>query len=227
MATDDSAWYIELPVETDELTMADDAVDALQSKWDGWEPNDGDLEVVLIEALASLAAPVARQAALGTEEIFRIFGVELVGVPYQDGSPATTTVTFTLTDTELHTVPDGSEIDIDGVAFLTYAVHALPGYDLADLQLRIDAMLADWLSPAGFATSKFGDPGVQIGNWIGTNIVRKNSVIDRIGDVEGVDYIDSVTLSGGTPVGTGDVQMAGTVALPRIGVVTGTVSGPP
>jgi hypothetical protein len=381
----DQDWYVEVPIETDEQTMADGAVERLQDQWEGWEPNEADLEVVQIEALAGIAAPVAQQASVATEEIFRAFGIKLVGVPFQEGTYAATTVTFTLIDTAPYTVPGGSEVDLDGVAFqttddasnlpggslistvpvvcsvigeagnglgvsasrisalafvtdvtadamssggvepqsdadylgylsrklqlradtlvtkrdheywaldwpgvgrayalttadrhvtiyvateagevvdsatktamladmanyrlvntittladptytvvnVTYIVHALPGYDTADLKLRANAMISDWLTPSGFAQPKFGDPGVQQGNWMGTNIVRKNSVIDRLGDVEGVDYIDSVTLStptaGATVDGNGNVVMTGTIALPRTGVLTGTTMAP-
>jgi hypothetical protein len=57
-------------------------------------------------------------------------------------------------------------------------------------------------------------------------VVRKNVAIDRIADVEGVDYVDSVTL-GPAPNGQGDVVMAGAVALPRStqAGLSGTVSG--
>jgi hypothetical protein len=357
MSVDDSAWYIEVPLETDELALADDAVDVLQGTWADWEPHDGDLEVVLLEALAGMASALAQQASVATEEIFRTYGVKLVGVAYQAGTAATGTATFTLTDTASYTVPDGSEIDVDGVAFITvgdasnavgastiaavpiqavdvglagnglgvsasrisalsfvsgvvvngttsggtdamtdeeylgylsrklqlradtlvtkrdhefwaldwpgvgraYAVNttdrqvtiyiadadgeviptatktamttdianyrlvntittladptytsigvnyvatALPGYDITDLKVRIEAMLAAWLSPAGFAAPKFGDPGVSGNTWVGTNVVRRNSVIDRIADVEGVDWVNAVALTGGTIDGT-------------------------
>jgi hypothetical protein len=381
MSLDDSAWYVEVPLETDESTLADEAVERLRETWDDWEPNEGDLEIVQIEALAAMAAAVAQQASVATEEIFRAFGTQLVGVPYVDGTPATTTVTFALTDSDPHTVEDGTEVDIDGYAFTTigdasnalnatvianvpvecavvgvegnglgttaarisalafvaevlvnattsggtdplsdddylgmlsrklqlradtivtkrdheywaldwaevgrayavntadrhvtiyvadalgepvpapvktamvadmvnyrlvntittiadpsyttitvvYVVHALPGFDLTDLKTRIDAALLSWLSPAGFAAPKYGDPGTSTGAWVGTNVVRKNVAIDRIADVEGVDYVDSVTL-GPAPNGVGDVVMAGTVALPRStqAGLTGTVSG--
>jgi hypothetical protein len=382
MATED--WYIEVPLESDETTMADEAVERLQDQWPDWEPNEGDMEVVQIEALAGIAAALARQSSLGTEEIFRAFGTKLVGVGYQQGAPAVTTVTFTLTDSETHVIEAETEIEIDGLAFLTtieaanpagtdtvpgvpveasvagtlgnglgasasrisslafvadvtadtltsggvdamgddeylgylsrrlqlradtivtkrdheywaldwpgvgrafaehvddrhvriyvadvngekiddivktdmetaildyrlvntitdiedpsyttvgvtYEVHALRGYDLADLELRADGMLASWLSPSGFAQPKFGDPGVQTGNWVGTNLVRVNSAIDRLGDVEGVDYVDDVVFNaggGGALDADGNVVMAGTIALPRIGTINSTVSPP-
>src|SRR4051812_40654520 len=44
--------FVTVPITTDSQTLADDAVDRLRVTWDGWEPNDGDLEVVQIEALA-------------------------------------------------------------------------------------------------------------------------------------------------------------------------------
>jgi uncharacterized phage protein gp47/JayE len=378
----DQQWYIEVDLTTSEQEMADNAVEALQERWEDWEPNEGDMEVVQIEALSGVAAPVAQQASVGTEEIFRTFGTRLAGVPYQAGTPAQTTVTFTLIDDLEHLIESGTEIDIDGVTFetlndalsplgqtvvpnvlvqatvdgvqgdglgnvvskvsslsfvtditadaptsggvdaqsdvdylsflarklqlradtvvtkrdhelwaldwpgvgrafalhtddrhvtvfiadaygealtaaikdameaaildfrlvntitdfvdpsyttvsVTYQVKALPGFDFADLEARIDDALASYLSPTGFAAPKSGDPGVIAGNWVGTNVVRRNVLIDRIGDVEGVDYVDTITLAlpsgGGAVNGVGDVVMTGTVALPRLGVVNGTI----
>jgi hypothetical protein len=380
VSIDDSAWYIEVPLEIDEDTMADAAVDYLQAQWTDWEPNDADLEVVQIEALSGMAGALAQQASVATEAIFRTFGEVLVGIPFQEGTPATTTVTFTLIDGNSYLIEDDTEVEIDGEAFLTvgdvnnvvgsttianvpvecatigvegnglgtsvskissmafvtdvvadhptsggsdamtdqeylgyvsrklqlradtlvtksdhelwaldypgvgrayaintadrrvtvyvaddfgeplsaaiktamttavlnyrlvntittfadptyttvtvtYTVTALRGYDLADLKLRINSMLTGWLSPTGFGAPKFGDPGTGTSAWVGTNMVRRNSVIDRIGDVEGVDYINSVTLAP-APDGNGDVTMAGTIALPRSGAHVGPVNPP-
>jgi hypothetical protein len=47
--------------------------------------------------------------------------------------------------------------------------------------------------------------------------VRKNKLIDLIGNVPGVDYVLDVTISGtlGTSQPNGDWQMPGPVALPN------------
>jgi hypothetical protein len=106
---------------------------------------------------------------------------------------------------------------------VTYTVKALPGYDPGDLQLRINAMLTDLLSPANWGTPKAGELG-STPTWINEPIVRTNILIDRIADVEGVDYVDTISITGsaGSSVAAG-WQMAGTYALAQAGTLTGTI----
>jgi hypothetical protein len=109
--------FIDVPIETDEQTLADQAVDNLRNTWPDWEPNDGDLEVVQIETLAPMAAEAARAASVMPGAAFRAILAKLHGVDEELGSAATTTLTFTMTDTAAHTITAGTEVDVDGVAF--------------------------------------------------------------------------------------------------------------
>jgi hypothetical protein len=109
--------FIEVPVETDADTLADNALDYLAAEWEDWEPNEGDLEVVQIEALSQMAADVANVAAIMPNAAFEAILERLFAVVPQDGTPATGTVTFTLVDTTANVIPAGTEIDIDGYAF--------------------------------------------------------------------------------------------------------------
>ena len=124
--------FVSVPITTDSQTLADDAVEKLRETWEGWEPNDGDLEVIQIEALAPMAQNAAEAASRMFPAAFRAFGTDLAGVAYESGAPASTTVTFTLTDTDGHDIPVGSEIDIDGFAFATTAPATVaPTFDTA------------------------------------------------------------------------------------------------
>jgi hypothetical protein len=109
--------FIEVPIESDPQTMADNAIDLLTDSWDGWEPNEGDLEVVTVEAVAQMAADAANVAAIMPAAAFEAIAERLFGVVPQTGAPATSTVTFTMLDTDPHTIAAGTEIDIDGFAF--------------------------------------------------------------------------------------------------------------
>lgn len=375
--------FVSVPITTDGQTLADDAVERLRDQWDGWEPNDADLEVVQIEALSPMAQNAAEAASMMFPAAFRRFGTVLYGVPYQDGLPAEGTVTFTMVDdVGGYVIPAGSTVDIDGYAFavdaeqtvaptvttltgvgvtatengsaqngligasvtpisslafvesvaldsptgggadtendalyqdrlalelqlraktlvttrdfeieamadpgvgravaiadsarhitvvliddfgepvdtavkdrlvelfadyrqvntvvtvidatyttvnVTYSVVAYPGFDLVDLEARIDATLAATLSPSNWGRpSNFGDPGSPDA-WYNEPVVRKNKIIDLIADVEGVNYVVDVTITGsaGTVDGAGDLTMPGSVALPRAGTMTGTVA---
>jgi hypothetical protein len=367
----DQQWFVQLDVDEDADSVAADAKTRLAARWPGWEARDADLETIQIDTLAPIASDLHEALVRVTNAIFRDYGTKLVGLPYQAGVGAHTTVTFTLTDTDGHTIPAGSEIDIDGFAFATdndtivasgsstaaavpvtattvgedangltgttvapitslafvsnitvdttttggvdadddvdyqnrlsqqlllqaktlvttrdfelwalntvgigraLAVHlgdravqvtvtdadgeivaapiktalladyanfrlvntvvtlvdptyttinvtttvaAEPGFATADLQTRIAAALAELLSPANWGRPKFGDPGVSTG-WITENTIRRNLIIDRIGDVEGVKYVHSVDITGsaGTVDGTNQrstVDFGGTV----------------
>lgn len=112
-----SSFFIDLEIESDEQTLADEAIDRLKARWAGWEPDEGDMEVIQIETLSPMAADSARAAGKVPAAIFRAYGSKLVGEPYSSGSPATTTATFIAADMSAHTIDSGTEIDIDGHAF--------------------------------------------------------------------------------------------------------------
>lgn len=118
--SDYPADYIEVPFTTDEQALADGAVANLQATWADWTPNDGDIEVVLIETLSPYAAAAAQNAAQMPPAAFIALGTKLYGIPYGQGIPATTTVALTFQDDAGgYYVPAASEFDLQGYAFQT------------------------------------------------------------------------------------------------------------
>src|SRR4051794_30197017 len=111
--------FIEVPIVVNAFELADNAIDALSDSWEDWSPNDGDLEVVQIEAIAPMAADAAGVAAVMPAAAFEVILGRLYSVVPQTGTPATATVTFHLIDTTQRTIPEGTEVDIDGFAFST------------------------------------------------------------------------------------------------------------
>jgi hypothetical protein len=373
-----SDFFIEVQIDTDAQTLADDAVERLATQWPGWEPNDGDPEVIQIETLAPMAENAAQTAAQVPHAIFRAYGEKLIGRPYGAGVSATGEVTFIFIDDSGYTIPQDFEIDIDGFAFavdtetivpvgatqvsgvsvhatlegedangltgsnivaigglagidaitltaptsggedpeddidyennlsvdlklqaktlvttrdfeiwamqsagigrayaehagdravnvavakadgevvaagdktalladfnqyklvntvltlfdptyttinVTYTVKAVPGFDFTDLETRIDAALASLLSPAVWGLPK--GQSILL-SWVNDPVVRANKLIDAIGDVDGVNYVTSVSITGSAGSASGsNWTMAGTYALPRPGVMTGTIT---
>lgn len=106
---------------------------------------------------------------------------------------------------------------------VTYSVKAYPGFNSTDLIARINGMLADLLSPKQWGAPEFGDP-VSTGQWLNETVVRRNKVIDVIGDAQGVNYVESLSLagSGGTFDGNNNLVLPGTVPLTRAGTFTGS-----
>lgn len=110
-------YFVTVPVETDAQTLAQRGIDNLRSRWPDWSDDEGDLGNIQFQAIAPMAADAAVAASRMFPAAFRAFGTKLAGVAYQGGSPATTTVSFNLTDTDGHLIPASFELDIDGYAF--------------------------------------------------------------------------------------------------------------
>ena len=378
--TSDAAAFVQLPMTTDEQTLADDAIEALRAAWPDWEPNDGDIEVVQIEALAAMFANAAQLASQMGEAALIAYGTKLLGIPYNTGTPATTTVEFTVEDAIGYTIPASSQLAIDGYAFdvtndvvfvangdtsqsalvtaaensssynglvganvvgvslpafvtnitvdaptlggvdpqsdddyagdlstelqlstraiitlpdFERAAVALPGierayaetdsarnvtvtllgdggtivgdatkdqlaaiyqanrlvnvtvglddptfteidvtwevvaylnYDATDLTTRINATLADALSPAMYGSEPAGDIGGGPPSWTNDPVIRAMKLVQIVGDVQGVDYVTALSINGGGNFE--DFTMPGAVALPTPGTMTGTVDIP-
>ena len=62
--------YIDLPIETDPEELKDDAIEYLKVAFPGWEAAAGNLEVILIEAIAEMAMEQAEVAASVPSAIF-------------------------------------------------------------------------------------------------------------------------------------------------------------
>lgn len=119
-------FFVTVPIETDAQTLRQRAMDDLRSRWPGWTDNDGDMERIQAEVLAPMAADSAAAASRMFPAAFRDFGLKLYGVAYETGTPATTTVSINLTDTDGHEIPAGFEVDIDGYSFAVDELTAVP-----------------------------------------------------------------------------------------------------
>jgi hypothetical protein len=104
---------------TDASSLAGDALLRLQDRWDGWEPNDGDLEVVQIETIAPMVADAIAVASEVPDAIFRAYGTQLIGEPYQVGVAATGSATFTALDSTGYDSVDAVQIAVGGQSFIT------------------------------------------------------------------------------------------------------------
>jgi hypothetical protein len=120
--------YVELQVQTDVTALKQAALDSLTAN--GWTPQDGDPEVVVLEAVAPAAQNAAEVAAQMFPAVFRKFGTDLVGVPYLAGAEAEAVATFTLVDDgATHTIPAGTAILISGIYFATVDDVAVAAHD--------------------------------------------------------------------------------------------------
>jgi hypothetical protein len=78
---------------------------------------------------------------------------------------------------------------------VTYAVKLYPGVLTDDALARIDEMLTAALSPAEFGIRRDASEDERQSLWVNDPVIRKNKLIDLIGDVPGVNYVDSLTIA--------------------------------
>lgn len=122
-----------------------------------------------------------------------------------------------------YTVIDPTFTTVD----VTYSVKQYQGFNATDLKDRIDAQLADVLSPVNWGRPKSsGDAGPPTG-WQNTTVVRRNKLIDLIGDVDGVDYVNGLVIAGsaGTVDGVNQKDTADFTGTVTGGTYTWTVDG--
>jgi hypothetical protein len=115
--------------------------------------------------------------------------------------------------------PTFTPIDVD------WHVVAYLGYDADDLTARINGTLEQVLSPQGWGISQ-GSSGMPstVPDWTNDTTVRGMKLVQVIGDVPGVNYVEALSINGGANFA--DFTMPGAVALPTPGTFTGTVDQP-
>src|SRR4051812_13572263 len=98
--------YIVSPIATDPPAIAEAAFRYLESVITGYVAAPGNLDTLIVEALAEEVAEATEVASAATQAVFRSFG-PLVGVPPVDSAPAGGNPTFTVQDNAGYTIPAG------------------------------------------------------------------------------------------------------------------------
>jgi Baseplate J-like protein len=108
---------------------------------------------------------------------------------------------------------DPTYTDID----VTFTAKAHSGFDKAATELAAEQAVADYLSPANWGQPQY----VSDVSWVNVTVVRYLEISQVINNVEGISYIQTLTVEGGTV----DVTLTGGPApLTRPGVINGTVT---
>lgn len=128
--------FTTIPIEVSPDAILEEAFERAGLAYPGWEPSEGNLEVVLLRAIAFSAVPdLAALAADSAGDVFHRYGEVVLGVPPISAAAAQTTSTWTLVDTAGYTVPAGTQVEVSlsgdvKVAFATTeAATADPGDD--------------------------------------------------------------------------------------------------
>lgn len=101
---------------------------AMQTAFPGYTPSPDNPEVVQAVIFASWAADVAQLCTSGSIELFRQYGVQLLNLPYEAGTPALAILTVTAVDdagyslsaySQLSLTLDGSQVGFQTLTALT------------------------------------------------------------------------------------------------------------
>lgn len=95
-------------------------------------------------------------------------------------------------------------------------VKAIAGFDLVDVDTRVTAAINEFLSPANWGLPLSGDTP----NWVQSQTVRYLDMANVIKEVEGVNYIVSMTINAGVV----DIALTGVAPLTQAGVTNVTVT---
>jgi hypothetical protein len=104
--------YLAVPIETDPDALAQEAFDRLGDLIPGWEPAEGNLDTIMLEVIARMAAETRDVASAVPTAIFRYYGASVMGIQPIDAAPASGSSTWTMIDNQGYTVPAGTAVAI-------------------------------------------------------------------------------------------------------------------
>lgn len=136
--------YIRVPMTVDVDELIDQARDRLAERFPGYVPQEGHLDWAVVEEMARMAAETADVAAQVPDEIFSVFGRELVKIGQIEGARAAGTARFTMIDDSGYNIPAGTVVlwRVSGdehVAFSTTAtLTIMPGNLSGDVDVTAD-----------------------------------------------------------------------------------------
>jgi hypothetical protein len=132
-----SMGYIGFPTITDPDVLTTAAETYMMQNISGWVPNDNNLEIWLITALAQMLATSRDVASIVPMEIFEAFGTTIANIPPISAAPSEVQATITVQDGAGYDIPAGTQFGFQAtgstlVIFQTLNdTLILPGYTTA------------------------------------------------------------------------------------------------
>jgi hypothetical protein len=117
------AGFVEVPITTSEAELVEQALAKLKEVLEakgvvGYEPNPADLEVILIEVLATFGVNAAVVASTVLTAVFEQFGLQFLKLEFNEGVAATGTTKWTIIPAaSVRHIPAGTAIEAGGFAF--------------------------------------------------------------------------------------------------------------
>lgn len=180
--------YIRFPIETNPETLVQDVYDFINIYYPDWRPVDGNLDVMIVRALAFKIAENRDLASDVQDAIYRDFGARLMAIPPLDAAPAIGSTTWTMIDTAGHTIPAGTQVSLSDSSG-----NAFPFYTIASVVVAPGGLS----TPVGAVSIVALNPGTDSNNLGGV-----------VNLVDVLDYVQSVAIVG-TTVGGIDAEADG------------------
>lgn len=103
--------YLDFEIEDDPDVLAQLGYDEMQSRIPGWDPIPGEIDTVLIQAVARIASQVRASAGIVPVGIYRYLSAQ-IGLQPILSQPAHATATITVQDTLGHLIPAGTQFSV-------------------------------------------------------------------------------------------------------------------
>lgn len=144
--------YLDVPIETDPDTLADGAFSYIQTFFPGWVPNAGNLETILVEAMAQMVAEARTVASAVPTSIYRYFGGNIVGLLPLEDAPAYAQSTWTAINNSGYTIEAGTFVGLRSA-----------GDVLVPFEVLSDVVIppGSTATAAGAVTLKAVEPGID------------------------------------------------------------------
>jgi hypothetical protein len=149
--------YIEIPIETEPVELADEAFSYIENEIAGWLPAEGNLESVLVESLAQIAAELRALAALVPDSIFAYYGSSILNLPPYPAVAATGLTSWQAIDGGGYTIPAGTLIGITPPASSdTYAFQVVSDFSIPAGSTGVGDIQVQALEPGAAASGLTG-----------------------------------------------------------------------
>jgi hypothetical protein len=180
--------YIDVPIETEPVDLADEAFAYIEGQVPGWLPSPGNLESWLVESLAQLASELRQLAALVPQSIFGFFGETVLGLPPYPAVQATAPTTWTAIDATGYHVDAGTLVGLTPPASSTaFAFEVATAFDIPAGQTSIGGMTIRSVQGGSAASGLTGNV----------------ELLDGLDFISGI-VLDSPTVGGSDPESDGD-----------------------
>lgn len=98
---------------------------------------------------------------------------------------------------------------------VTFTAVTLPGWTPSDVKVRAEQAVANYLDPSLWGAA------IEASDWINERTLRFGELYAVLNAADGLNYVTALTINGAANT---DLTLAGIVALPTPGTITGTVT---